>query len=79
MTEEINSEIKKQTFCERNKCLSTSKKVIVITFLIWFAQALPKWTAAITADDELSADIMKIFIEPRSNSGPTESCNISIC
>jgi hypothetical protein len=45
--------------------LSTSKKVILIVFLIWLAQAIPKWTAAITADDELSARIMKVFITPR--------------
>jgi hypothetical protein len=45
--------------------LPTSKKVILIVFLIWLAQAIPKWTAAITADDELSARIMKVFITPR--------------
>jgi hypothetical protein len=45
--------------------LSTSKKVILVVFLIWLAQAIPKWTAAITADDELSARIMKVFITPR--------------
>ncbi|OOZ39187.1 hypothetical protein [Solemya elarraichensis gill symbiont] len=50
---------------ERYKQLSTSKKVVLIVFLIWFAQALPKWTAAITADDELSARIMMIFVTPR--------------
>jgi hypothetical protein len=45
--------------------LSTSKKVILVVFLIWLAQAIPKWTAAITASDELSARIMKVFITPR--------------
>ena len=50
----------------RYKQLSKGKKVIVIVFLIWLAQALPKWTAAITADGELSARIMKVFITPRS-------------
>ncbi len=49
---------------QRYKRLSTSKKVILIVFLIWLAQALPKWTAAITADGELSAKIMRIFITP---------------
>jgi hypothetical protein len=49
----------------RYKQLSTSKKVIVIVFLIWLIQALPKWTVAITADGELSARIMKVFITPR--------------
>ena len=41
---------------QRYKSLSTSKKVILIVFLIWLVQALPKWTAAITADGELSAN-----------------------
>ena len=47
--------------------LSTSKKVIIIVFLIWLVQALPKWTVAITADGELSSQIMRVFIEPRSH------------
>ena len=45
--------------------LSTSKKVILIVLSIWAAQAVPKWTVAITADGELSAKIMKVFITPR--------------
>ena len=49
----------------RFKRLPKSKKVILIVFLIWLAQALPKWTAAITADGELSAKIMKVFVTPR--------------
>ncbi len=50
---------------QRYKRLSTSKRVILIVFLIWLAQALPKWTAAIMADGELSAKIMRIFITPQ--------------
>ena len=50
---------------QRYKKLPTSKKVILIVFLIWLAQALPKWTAAITADGELSAKIMRFFVTPR--------------
>lgn len=50
---------------ERFRKLSKSQKVILIVFLIWLAQALPKWTAAITADGELSARIMKVFVTPR--------------
>ena len=50
---------------QRYKRLPTSKKVILIVFLIWLAQALPKWTAAITADGELSAKIMRFFVTPR--------------
>lgn len=49
---------------QRYKRLATSKKVILIVFIIWFVQALPKWTAAITADGELSAKIMRVFITP---------------
>jgi len=49
---------------QRYKLLSTSKKVILIVFIIWLVQALPKWTAAITADGELSAKIMRVFITP---------------
>lgn len=48
----------------RYKRLSTSKKVILIVFIIWFVQALPKWTIAITADGELSSKIMRVFITP---------------
>jgi hypothetical protein len=50
---------------ERYRALPRGKKVILIVFLIWLAQALPKWTAAITADGELSAKIMKRFVTPR--------------
>ena len=50
----------------RYQKLSVGKKAILIVFLIWLAQALPKWTAAITADGELSAKIMKVFVTPRS-------------
>lgn len=49
---------------QRYKRLATSKKVILIVFIIWFVQALPKWTIAITADGELSAKIMRFFITP---------------
>lgn len=50
---------------ERFKRLPKGKKVVLVVFMIWFAQALPKWTAAITADGELSARIMKVFVTPR--------------
>ncbi len=58
---------KSMALMDRFRRLSTSKKVIVIVFLIWLAQALPKWTAAITAEGELSAKIMKVFITPRAH------------
>jgi hypothetical protein len=52
-------------FCGWFRKLSTSKKVILVVLSIWAAQAVPKWTVAITADGELSAKIMKVFITPR--------------
>ncbi|MEN8251401.1 MAG: hypothetical protein ABFS32_20900 [Bacteroidota bacterium] len=52
-------------FCKWFRNLSTSKKAILIVMSIWAAQAVPKWTMAITADGQLSAKIMKIFITPR--------------
>jgi hypothetical protein len=49
----------------RFRKLPKGKKVILVVFLIWLVQALPKWTAAITADGEMSARIMKVFVTPR--------------
>jgi hypothetical protein len=51
----------------RFRRLPRSKKVILIVFLIWFAQAAPKWIVAITADGELAGRIMKLFITPRAD------------
>ena len=51
--------------CKWFRELSTSKKAILIVMSIWAAQAVPKWTMAITADGQLSAKIMKVFITPR--------------
>ncbi len=50
---------------ERFRNCPRGKKIILVIFLIWLAQALPKWTAAIAADGELSARIMKMFVTPR--------------
>lgn len=44
--------------------LSRGKKLVLIIFLIWAAQAIPKWSAAIMADDETSAKIIGFFITP---------------
>ena len=63
----VESKPKPRGLYQRYKGLSTSKKVILITFIIWLAQALPKWTAAITADGELSAKIMRFFVTPRED------------
>jgi len=55
--------------------LSPGRKFILAVFMIWLIQALPKWTTAITADGEMSAQIMKIFITPRTESMSMSSKN----
>jgi hypothetical protein len=50
---------------DRFQAMSRGKKIVLIVFLIWAAQAIPKWTAAIVADGETSAAIMTFFITPR--------------
>jgi hypothetical protein len=45
---------------------SRSRRYILIVVLIWLVQAIPKWYVAITADGELSARIMKVFVAPRT-------------
>lgn len=45
--------------------LPKGRKVILWVFVIWAAQAIPKWTAAIVADGETSAAIMKVLVTPR--------------
>jgi hypothetical protein len=62
---ELEPEKQPSSLYERFRRLPTGKKVIVIVLLIWLGQALPKWTAAITADGHLSARIMKVFVTPR--------------
>lgn len=52
---------------QRYNRLSTSKKVILIVFIIWLIQAIPKWTAAIMSDGETSAKIMRFFLTPRED------------
>lgn len=46
--------------------LSKGHRFMIIVFMIWFIQAVPKWTVAITADGELSAKIMKTIVTPRA-------------
>ncbi len=48
-----------------SKAIARGKKIVLIVFIIWAAQAIPKWSAAILADGEESARIMKFFIDPR--------------
>ncbi|WP_078119479.1 hypothetical protein [Thiosocius teredinicola] len=50
---------------ERLSAMSRGKKIVLVVFIIWAIQAIPKWTAAIVADGETSADIMRFFITPR--------------
>ena len=50
---------------ERLAAMSRGRKIVLIVFIIWLVQALPKWTAAIMADGETSAAIMTFFIAPR--------------
>lgn len=50
---------------ERFAAMSRGRKIVLIVFIIWAVQAIPKWTAAIVADGETSAKIMKFFITPR--------------
>ena len=45
--------------------LSKAKRFLVAVFFVWFLQAVPKWTVAIFASDELSSQIMQMFITPR--------------
>ena len=51
---------------ERISAMSRGRKIVLVVFLIWAVQAIPKWTAAIMADGETSAAIMTLFITPRA-------------
>jgi hypothetical protein len=50
---------------DRIRAMSRGKKIVLVVFIIWAIQAIPKWTAAIVGDGETSAAIMKFFITPR--------------
>ncbi len=50
---------------ERLAAMSRGRKIVLIVFIIWAIQAIPKWTVAILADGETSAAIMTFFITPR--------------
>ena len=49
----------------RIHAMSRGKKIVLVVFIIWAIQAIPKWTAAIVGDGETSAAIMKVFVTPR--------------
>ena len=59
-------ESKSDSLLSRYKRLKTSHRFIIAVFVIWAAQAAPKWTVAVTADNEMSGDIMKMFVTPRA-------------
>ena len=50
---------------ERLQALSRGRKIVLVVFIVWALQAVPKWTVAILADGETSAAIMRLFLEPR--------------
>ena len=50
---------------ERIAAMSRGRKIVLIVFIIWAIQAIPKWTAAIVGDGETSAAIMTFFVTPR--------------
>lgn len=51
---------------DRLRAMSRGRKIVLIVFLIWAVQAIPKWLVAILGDGETSATIMRIFITPRA-------------
>ncbi|MDH5518028.1 MAG: hypothetical protein OEY36_09475 [Gammaproteobacteria bacterium] len=55
---------------QRYSKLSTSKKVILMVFIVWLLQALPKWVVVIVADDQTSAKIMRFFYTPQADRLP---------
>lgn len=52
---------------ERFAAMSRGRKLVLLIFVIWAIQAVPKWTAAIVGDGETSAAIMRLFIDPRGH------------
>jgi len=50
---------------DRVNAMSRGRKIVLVIFIIWAVQAIPKWTVAIIGDGETSAAIMKFFITPR--------------
>jgi hypothetical protein len=50
---------------ERINAMSRGRKIVLVIFIIWAIQAIPKWTVAVIGDGETSAAIMKFFVTPR--------------
>ncbi|MDJ0740982.1 MAG: hypothetical protein QNJ91_14800 [Gammaproteobacteria bacterium] len=63
--EDHSKDTSAQELRERIAAMSRGKKIVLVVFIIWAVQAVPKWTAAIVADGETSAAIMTFFIDPR--------------
>lgn len=63
--EEQTTNATRQELRDRLAAMSRGRKIVLIVFIIWAIQAIPKWTAAIVADGETSAAIMTFFITPR--------------
>lgn len=51
---------------ERFQAMSRGRRIVLVVFIIWAIQAIPKWTVAIVGDGETSAAIMRIFVTPRA-------------
>ena len=51
---------------ERFQAMSRGRKIVLVVFIIWAIQAIPKWTVAVIGDGETSAAIMRVFVTPRA-------------
>ena len=58
--------MKTENAIEINPSIKLGKKLVLYIFIIWAAQAIPKWSAAIMADDEASAKIIGFFVTPKA-------------
>ena len=56
--------------------ITRGKKIVLVVFIIWIAQAIPKWTAAIVADGETSAKIVGFFITPRAEAEDSQKTSM---
>ena len=59
------TEKRMHALAERYRALPIGKKVVLIVFIIWAIQAIPKWSLAIFSDGQVSSQIMQIFITPK--------------
>lgn len=40
---------------------------MLITFLLWLVQAIPKWAFVLMGDGEATGDLLRMFITPRGD------------